>query len=240
MMIWLAAIYHFPSTYSCRYAMSSLASVQAVPTPGPGTIRLALIRTAIEVFGIDYTRDMLFTHIVAAKIAIRPPDRIAMTLQNLRVYKASEDIETRSTRYDESIAYREVAQADGPMIIYIQVPKAVYDHFRQLLLAIGYWGQANSFTQCLRVDFASPLSGECAMPLRDVSADTPVQHLVTGFVTEFRSSEVAWCDVVDTTVSRSHNLVLPELYVWPLQLIEQHHDMRLMLRHSILKVPERE
>jgi hypothetical protein len=34
--------------------MSSVASARALPAPGPATVRLALIRTGIEVFGIKY------------------------------------------------------------------------------------------------------------------------------------------------------------------------------------------
>ena len=49
--VWIAADYHFPSTYSCLIPMSSMNSASVMPAPGPATIRLALLRTGIERFG---------------------------------------------------------------------------------------------------------------------------------------------------------------------------------------------
>jgi hypothetical protein len=46
--LWLAADYHLPATYSCRLPMSSATSAPTSPGPGPATVRLALIRTSIE------------------------------------------------------------------------------------------------------------------------------------------------------------------------------------------------
>lgn len=58
--VWIAADYHFPSTYSCRIPMSSVSTALAMSTPGPATVRLALIRTGIKLFGLEMTRDELF------------------------------------------------------------------------------------------------------------------------------------------------------------------------------------
>jgi hypothetical protein len=57
---WLAFEYHFPTTYSCRFPLSSSNSALISPAPGPATVRLALIRVGIEVFGRDVVRDKLF------------------------------------------------------------------------------------------------------------------------------------------------------------------------------------
>jgi hypothetical protein len=72
-LTWLAAEYHLPSLYSCRVPMSSMNSALALPAPGPATVRLALIRTGIEVFGLEYVRDELFPQIRAMGIRIHPP-----------------------------------------------------------------------------------------------------------------------------------------------------------------------
>jgi hypothetical protein len=73
--IWLAADYHFPSTYSCRIPMSSMSSARVAPAPGPATVRLALIRRGIELFGIEGVRDELFPTIRALSVRVRPPER---------------------------------------------------------------------------------------------------------------------------------------------------------------------
>jgi hypothetical protein len=52
--IWLEASYKFPCTYSIRRPGSSMTSAMALPAPGPGTVRLALTRTALELYGENY------------------------------------------------------------------------------------------------------------------------------------------------------------------------------------------
>jgi hypothetical protein len=68
--LWLAAEYHFPSTYSCRIPMSSMSSASAMPAPGPATVRLALIRTGIEYIGIEAMRDTFFPDLCSVPIRI--------------------------------------------------------------------------------------------------------------------------------------------------------------------------
>jgi len=63
---WFAADYHFPATYSCRLPFSSSNSALVSPAPGPATVRLALIRVGLELFGRDVVRDSLFPWIRAA------------------------------------------------------------------------------------------------------------------------------------------------------------------------------
>src|SRR2546423_2086870 len=87
---WLAAEYHLPSLYSCKVPMSSMNSALVLPAPGPATVRLALIRTSIELFGLECVRDELFPQIRAMGTRIRPPEWVAMTAQVLHAYKVDE------------------------------------------------------------------------------------------------------------------------------------------------------
>ena len=87
---WLAAEYNFPATYSCRLPFSSPNSALISPAPGPATVRLALIRVGIEIFGKDVVRGLLFPTIRAASVCIRPPERVAISGQVLKAYKAVE------------------------------------------------------------------------------------------------------------------------------------------------------
>lgn len=87
--IWLAIDYHIPTTYSCRIPMSSQHSALAMPAPGPATVRLAVVRTGIELFGIDYVRNELFPVIRAAEMRVKPPEKVAISSQLIRAYKAS-------------------------------------------------------------------------------------------------------------------------------------------------------
>lgn len=146
-LIWLRADYHLPARYPCRVPMTSITSARALPAPGPATIRLALIRTGIEVFGIPSVASVLFPLICALPLHIRPPERVALTPQILRAYK----VDRHSQHISEAPISRDMAQAEGPLSIYLQVPLPMLDAFRQLLLMIGYWGQASSLTWCTSI-----------------------------------------------------------------------------------------
>src|SRR5258708_36299529 len=88
-LLWIAADYHFPSTYSCRIPMSSMTSALVMPAPGPATVRLALICTGIELFGLEMMREELFPMLRAMTVRVRPPARVAISQHRLRAYKWS-------------------------------------------------------------------------------------------------------------------------------------------------------
>lgn len=134
--MWVAADYHFPSTYSCRIPMSSISTALAMPTPGPATVRLALIRTGIKLFGLEMTRDELFPVIREMTVRVRPPERVAISQHTLRAYKWSGGGKT--TTLQESITTREMAQARGLMTVYLQVPVSMEPPLCALLQGIGY------------------------------------------------------------------------------------------------------
>ncbi len=151
---WLAAEYHFPSTYSCRLPCSSMSSALVSPAPGPATVRLALLRVGLEFFSREVVRDSLFPWIRAASVLIRPPERVALSGQVLRAYKADED--EGHVSFGESVIYREMAHAEGTMTVYLELPLKECETGKTLLRNIGYWGQARSFATCLDVCEQAP------------------------------------------------------------------------------------
>lgn len=225
--IWIAANYHMPSTYSIRVPMSSMSSSLMLPAPSPATVRLALIRTGIELFGHKNTRDVLFPVIRAADIRIRPPSRIGISTQYLRAYKASSRDETV-----ESVIYRETACSEGIMTVYLRVSPA---HKRMIFLAlaaIGYWGQADSLTYCLDVTEKAPVDGECSLALEDLHKPLPLQNMFTCFVTEFAHKQVEWESVLPEGDTDNTNFLRTILFLWPL-LIEQRGTNKLLLWRSL-------
>jgi hypothetical protein len=122
--------------------MSSANSALISPAPGPATVHLALIRASIELFGRDVVRDSLFPWIRVARVLIRPPERVAISGQMLRAYKAGED--KGRVAIGESVIYREMAHAEGAMTVYLEIPLEERDTWEILLRNIGYWGQACS------------------------------------------------------------------------------------------------
>jgi hypothetical protein len=231
-VIWLAADYHFPATYSCRVPMSNMSSAQAMPAPGPATVRLALIRTAIEVFGIDDTRDTLFPIIRSAEVRIRPPEKVAFSTHLLTMYKTGNEMSGR-VRYVKTVGYREMAQASGTMTVYLQILTPFASRFTTLLQSVGYWGQGSSMTWCTQVDCIAPQAGEFAIPFATLEPSLRVKERFSCLVSEFRDSHIEWKEIVPSQELKESSAVRLELYVWPLRVIERHSGAKLLHYRSL-------
>ncbi len=229
-LTWLAAEYHLPSLYSCRVPMSSMNSALALPAPGPATVRLALIRTGIEVFGLEYVRDELFPQIRTMGIQIRPPERVALTPQVLQAYKVDES--GQGTQINAAPISREFAHASGPLTVYIEVPVQNVDRWALMLGAIGYWGQASSFVYCTRAYQDAPDSKECMTPLRNWRSHGPLEPFFTSFLTEFRAETLTWDDVMPVVGAQKTEVLQVDVYVWPMVIVEQHGGGKLLKRRA--------
>lgn len=228
---WLAAEYHLPATYSCRLPFSSPHSALISPAPGPATVRLALVRSGLELFGRDAVRDALFPWLRVSSVLIRPPERVALSEQVLRAYKA--DVKHGHVTLGESVVYRQMAHAQGAMTVYLQVPLSQRETLETLLRNIGYWGQASSFATCLQVNECAPKPTECARPLRSLGEEHLLRPYFCCVQSEFRDVGVAWEEVVpfDGPLRRSGRSPLKmEVYAWPLQVVRQDGPHTLLRR----------
>lgn len=232
---WVRAEYHLPALSSCRVPMTSITSARALPTPGPATVRLALIRTGIEVFGIPYMESVLFPLITALPLHIRPPERVALTPHVLHAYK----IEDKTQQQRCAPSSREMAHAEGPLTIYLHLPIHMQDRFRLLLQMIGYWGQASSLACCTRIEQGSPPLEECLTPLRLFKAQASLRPFFSSLLSEFRETTLCWHDVIPLVGNTSPNPLLMEIYVWPLVTVMHQGSGRLLLRQPFtLPVPQ--
>lgn len=218
-LIWLAADYHFPATYSCRIPMSSQFSALAMPAPGPATVRLAMVRTGIELFGKNYVQTQLFPAIRSAEIRVKPPAAVAITSQFMQAYKAN-----GNGKLTQSLAYREMCHAQGMMTVSIKVPIDYEDVIRETLAAIGYWGQTSSLTFCMAVkQQPPPLGGEFAKPLKSLQSERPVGQFFSCLVSEFRDTEVQWDEILPNLRKTDTQPLRLDVYIWPLVIEKQHH-----------------
>jgi hypothetical protein len=232
-LVWLAANYHLPGTYSCRVPMSSTTSAQALPGPGPGTVRLALVHAGIESFGIDYTRDTLFPIIRAAPVEIRPPARVALSNQLLHGYKAQAGRAGGGDRLETSLRYREVAHALGVLTVYIAVPRDYATDFRELLGTIGYWGQSDSLAYCVSIEDSAPRVSECVQPMQNLEGKLPRGQFFSSVMTEFREGAVSWDEILPDMQPGKMNPLRLTMYAWPLVVLERRRAGTLLLRRSL-------
>lgn len=232
---WLAASYHFPSTYSIRVPMSSETHARTLPTPGPATVRLALLRASLEVLGVEATQHLLFPHLVACSLFIRAPEQLAITQQQLRGYKRSPNKEDRTEVIQGSLQQREMIHAKGEMTIYAQLPTHLGTQYMTLFQAISYWGQSSSLTTCLDVSEQEPKPQECLMPLATLAKVHPqgmLQPWFSALVTEFRDENVTWKEIMSPGEQSNKPALQLDVAVWPLKLIQSEangkHFHRLM------------
>lgn len=214
--------------------MSSMSSGLAMPAPGPATVRLALIRTGIELFGLETVREKLFPLLRSMEVRIRPPERVAIAQQTVRAYKWSGSRRKGET-LQESITTREMAHASGPMTIYLQIPASFERNMRALLQAVGYWGQSSSLASCLSVTYTSPVLDECATPLVSLDASLPLQPFFSCLVTEFASHHLLWYDIVPEEEKRKMKALRLAIYVWPMIIDYRHGTEKLLVRIPLRK-----
>jgi hypothetical protein len=227
--VWIAADYHFPSTYSCRIPMSSANCASVMPAPGPATVRLALIRVGIELFGVDSVRQELFPILCSVTVRIRPPERVAISQQQIRGYKWSEARHKRET-IQESIIVREMAHAAGPMTVFLQIPQDAGHRMHRLLQAVPYWGQSSSLTSCLGVMSTAPLLVECALPLDLLDDTAPLRPYFTCPVTEFYANRLSWEDIAPGGKMPKTSALRCDIYVWPMVTEYRHGTQKLLVR----------
>lgn len=209
--------------------MSSANCASAMPAPGPATVRLALIRVGIELFGVDSVRKELFPILRSATVRIRPPERVAISQQQIRGYKWSEARHKRET-IQESIIVREMAHAAGAMTVFLQIPQDAGHRMHRLLQAVPYWGQSSSLTSCLGVMRTAPLLEEYALPLDLHDETAPVRPYFTCPVTEFRSNRLSWEDIAPGGKMPKTSALRCDIYVWPMVTEYCHGTQKLLVR----------
>lgn len=229
-MTWLAASYHMPSTYSLRVPTTSINSASALPAPGPGTVRLTLVQRGIEFFGIEYVRDNLFPLIRSARVQIKPPEKVALSLQVMHAFKGNNN----GGGVVQSLAYREYAQAEGEITVFLEVPTSAAESFRTILSGVSYWGQSDSLTTCLHVGVKSPIPGEVACPMTAIGKSNRIKQLWTNFVTDFRDEMVTWEEILPSCSREQSDAIRVVLFVFPMRSIESRSARtRLLVRSTI-------
>src|SRR5207247_307660 len=184
-------------------------------------------------FGLETMRQEVFPTVRAMPIRIRPPERVALSQHRLRAYKWEMDKQRKREVIQESVILREMAQADGPLEVYLQIPVQEEQCYRALLLMIGYWGQTSSFAFCAGITHAEPKQEECAIPLRELNLQTPLGHFFSCLVSEFRHDALAWEDIMPTLQTEKGQALLLEVYVWPLRLVRSDGRGRLFVQQAL-------
>lgn len=209
---WLRASYYMPSTYSIRVPVASPFCAKALPTPGPATVQLALIRSAIELYGMEMTSNELFPHIVECEPKVQPPDSVAITSHLVHMYKADD-----SGRLRGAVGYREFCHCEGLIRVFVRVQNDLVHAFAEILQMIGYWGRCDSLASCIEVSCAQPEVGSCIQRFDKLPERTRTRAYFSAFVGEFIRSDIRWIEIVPRGQGRVKSPTSAQLYVWPLK-----------------------
>lgn len=192
-------------------------------------MRLALIKTGIECYGLDTVRDELFPILRSMAVRVRPPERVAISQHLLRGYKWVEEKAKRGV-VQESIIVREMAHAGGPMTVYLQVPKDFEPRLRVMLQAVGYWGQSSSLACCLGVTETPPVPGESALPLARLDGTIPLRPYFTCLATELCADRLSWDELVAGEGTHEPEALRLDVYVWPMIIEYRQGAQKVLVR----------
>jgi len=158
-MTWLKAEYEFGSLFSYRipdfstqYALSSLL-------PGPSTIRLAIVATAIETTGKVSYGEEIFQAVKNAKIKISLPQKIASSNVLIKRLKKKKDEVVLETTF----GIRGYVHYSGPLRIYMEIEGGKENEVGNLMKKIRRFGTSDSLVYCRTVEVREP-TANCIGP----------------------------------------------------------------------------
>ncbi len=149
-MRWLIARYQPVSLFSLKHGEATSTGGKSLLLPTPFAIRTALLDVAIRVRGVAYGPEA-FDHIRALQLAIRPPQRAAVTNLFAKVLKPERNPEERGRAMQQTIAFREYVHLEGALELALGGEPAHLQEVASLLLHLSYLGKRGSFFQLLEL-----------------------------------------------------------------------------------------
>ncbi len=146
-MQWLIARYQPTSLFSLKHGDATSTGGKSLLVPTPFAIRMALLDAAIRVRGV---RDgpQAFESIKALRLAISPPERVAVTSLFAKVLKPEREKETERAM-QRTIAFREYVHLQGTLALALGGDPVHLEKVSPLLPHLSYLGKRGSFFQLL-------------------------------------------------------------------------------------------
>lgn len=151
--MWVLAEYSPASLFSFRLGEATSTGAKTLLIPTPFAIRTALLDSAIRLEGME-SAPQAFDRLRRSRVAIRVPERIAVTNLFLKVRKpkrsdAEEDEEDPGEAMPATIAFREYAHLHGTLGVALEPEDDISDWLEALMLHVNYFGKRGSFFQIL-------------------------------------------------------------------------------------------
>ena len=143
-MTWLKAEYEFGSLFSYRIPDFSSQYALSSPLPGPSTIKLAIVATAIETTGHISYGEEIFNIVKNAQIKIAKPKKIAISnclIKRLKKRKEGIGLET-------TFGIRGYVHLQEPLKIFIRIENDK-EKIKVLLKRVRRFGTSDSLAYCI-------------------------------------------------------------------------------------------
>ncbi len=144
-MCWLVAVYRPVSLFSLKHGEATSTGGKSLLIPTPFAVRTALVDAAIRVLGVE-EGPVAFEHIRALHLALRPPDRAAVSGLFAKILKPERD-PARGRPVQSTITFREYVYFQGDLGLAFGGPEGALDFIEPLLPHVTYLGKRGSFFQ---------------------------------------------------------------------------------------------
>ena len=213
-MTWLKAEYEFGSLFSYRIPDFSSQYALSSPLPGPSTIKLAIIATAIETTGNVSYGEKVFNIVKNAQIKIAKPKRIAVSNCLIKRLKK----EKNAVKLQPTFGIRGYVHFQEPLKIYIEIEDKIQE-IKFLLKRIRRFGTSDSLACCITMvkdmeeippdDVIEPVEylqeGKTTLvviPIKDINPDDKVKF--------------AHINIYDKTTIKNKNIFVIRYYLLPI------------------------
>jgi len=178
-MVWAYAKYSFASTFSYRVPYFSSSYAISAPVPGPSTIKLALVASAINRDGNVEIGKRFFEKIRDSAVTVELPEKLIAFkafMRRLKQKRKGKEITIKTSfgelveRFESTFGIREYIIYGGPLNIYIEVSDEFFSQeIMRYFKAIQYFGSSDSICTCLGTGISDPDWQKC---IRQANAES--------------------------------------------------------------------
>jgi len=210
-MVWLEAEYELGGLLSYRVPDSSSQYAVASPLPGPSTIKLGIVSTAIETTGNLKQGEKIFELVKNAGIKMVVPKKIAIfNVLIKRLKQKKKEKKGEEEALETTFGIRGYAHFCEPIKFYIDVSEK--EEIRNLLRKVRYFGTSDSIVYCRNVVERDPL-GSCIEPVETLEK---IERNVLVIRVKDLNPNVSFEHINVYGKTRTKELFIPKYYLIPI------------------------
>lgn len=161
--MWVKAEYQFGSLFSYRIPDFSSQYALTSPLPGPSTIKLAMVATAIEQSKNPNIGGKIFEIMKRAQLQIARPKKIALSNVLIRRLKKKKG----EMGFERTFGIRGYVHLSDSLRVYAEIKENEKEEIKNLLRKVRQLGTSDSIVYCKSVSEEEPPKG-CIKPIKNL------------------------------------------------------------------------